>query len=237
MKYVLAGLAGLIVGALAAAAVVYLNPLTANRAAPAEAAGSWQLAYSLPEPGVLTHTHGGWLPSPLAPPGVPELWEETIRSSALTSVRLLDTRDGSPAWATRISVPSTKTNLILNGLVVGDYWLVSKPGAGSLYLSAYTNLWPAVKDTYLRVDVLRRPWRGGAAYSPTLRTAGSPALLGATGRFAGIEGEGLETFEIDGYDAAAGLASVDGRLTLKLDADPFAEPAAESGAADAAAGP
>ncbi len=222
MRHVLAGIAGLLLGAAAAAGIVYVNPITANRGAPA--AGDWQLSYSFPEPGVLVHTHGGRLPLERRPADVPELWEETIRSGAVTSMRLADGRDGGSVWATRISVPSTRTNLVFNGVVVGDYWLISKPGTGSLFMAANTNLWPALKDTYLRVDVLGRPWRGPAAYSPTLRAEGLPAVYGATGRFAGVEGRGIERFEVGAY-GADGLETLSGRLLLEFDGQgPFAEP-------------
>lgn len=218
MKHGLASLLGLLVGALAAAALVYVNPLTADRAARPDAAGRWQLAYSYPGPGVLTHTHGGQLASERRPAGAAELWEETIASSVLTSLRLDDVDDGTRAWATRISVPSTRTNLLLNGVVIGDYWLISRPGEGALFMTANTNVWPALKDTWLRVDLLGRPWRGPAAYSPTLGTAGGAAVLGATGAFAGLEGSGREHVEIGGYAGRGRLESLSGRLTLELGA-------------------
>lgn len=235
MKPVFAGILGLVLGAAAAAALVYVNPLTADGgapAAPAAPADGWQLAWEFPGDGVLTHTHGGALTSALRPADAPELWEETIRSSVLTSLRLDDARDGTAAWATRISVPSTRTNLLLNGVVVGDYWLISKPGEGALFMRAHTNVWPALKDTYVRVDVLRRPWAGPAAYSPTLRPADGPAVQGATGTFAGREGSGRERIEIGRYSAGGRLESLSGRLTLDLGAQPATAPAAAGAAAE-----
>lgn len=229
MKHVFAGILGLVLGAAAAAALVYVNPLTADGGAPDATADGWRLAWEFPGDGVLTHTHGGALTSGLRPADAPELWEETIRSSVLTSLRLDDARDGTAAWATRISVPSTRTNLLLNGVVLGDYWLISKPGEGALFMTANTNVWPALKDTYLRVDVLRRPWGGPAAYSPTLRSADRPAVRGATGAFAGRAGSGSERVEIGRYAAGGRLESLSGRLTLDLDAQPTTAPA--SGAA------
>lgn len=223
MRHALILLAGLVVGALAGAAVVYYNPLTANRSPPPVTA-DWQLDYALPEPGLLMHTHGGDLPLARRPADVPELWEETIRSSLVTTLELVDGRDGGAAWATRISVPSTKTNLVLNGVVIDDYWLISAPDAGSLFVATNTNLWPALKDTYLRVDVLGRPWQGPTAYSPTLRSADSPVVFGATGRFAEATGRGIETFEITSYDAEGGLEGLTGRLSLVFDEPkPFAD--------------
>ncbi len=217
MKYALTALAGLLLGAVAAAAVVYFNPLTTNAAGPAVAA-DWELGYSFPGTGVLTHTHAGGLPLARHPAGVPELWEETIRRTALTSLELVGRNgDAEAAWATRISVPSTATDLLFDGVVLGDHWLISVPGMGSFFLTAESNVWPALKDTYLRVSLLKQAWRGPRSYSPTLRSAGSPALRGATGRFAGIEGRGVETFEIAAYGEARGLESLEGRLLLEFD--------------------
>lgn len=225
MKYVLTGLAGLLLGAIAAAGVVYFNPLIANRSAPADLAADWRLDYSFPTPGVLSHTHGGALPSPLLPAGVQTLWEETIGAAALTTLPL-DAGGGASLWATRISVPSTKTNLIFNGVVVSDHWLVSMPGAGSLFMTAETNAWPVLKDTYLGVELLGRAWSGRAAYSPTLRVPGAAAVHGGTGRFAGAAGTFVETLEIGAYDRVAGIESMTGRLTVDFDGQaPLAGPA------------
>src|SRR5690606_40530058 len=100
------------------------------------------------------------------PDGVEELWERTVRKSALGLIRL-SSSDGSPAIASRVLVPSERTELLTAGVIVDDVWLVTLPGEGSMYVLGESNVWPIAKDTLVSVSLLRRAFRGPRDYVAT----------------------------------------------------------------------
>ena len=118
MKYVIAALAGIFVGAAAAAAVLYYNPLTDVREASAEE--SWTLAYDFPGGSTLALTHTGQLGLPHIPADVGPLWEAALANVVL-NVLVLEDENGAPAaLASRVSVPSQETDLLLQGFLVSE---------------------------------------------------------------------------------------------------------------------
>src|SRR5690606_6602300 len=101
MKYVWMMILGWVVGAVAAAALIFFNPLIAS--GDARLAGFDQmLQYALPADAVVL-THGGALPIERRPFEAEPLWESTIRSSALATL-ILRSEAGEPqAVASRIA--------------------------------------------------------------------------------------------------------------------------------------
>ena len=222
MKYLWALVGGLLVGAAAGGVLLYFNPLTGSRAAEIGAFDR-VLRYRFPAD-VSVFTHGGRAPLPLQPAGVAELWETTVRSSALGALTLSED-DGRPeAVASRIIAPSDRTELLGRGMIANDYWLVTVPGAGSLFVVAESNLWPLIKDTVLPVTLLGRPWSGTRSYVPTdgpgLR--GTALVVGATGGFEAQEGSALERYRVNEFNRSEGLAELSGELHLRL-VDPIGD--------------
>lgn len=223
MKYLFTLLAGIALGAAAAAALLYYNPLT--RAGTASLPDETVvLEYGLPRANALVITHGGMSNLPLAPHGVPELWESTIAKVGLSVVSLTGPDGEARALASRVSVPSAATDLLLGGAIVADYWLVTVPGEGSFFVHADNNLWPYLKEIVLPVQYLGRITQGQASYTPTVgpRPGNTAAVYGATGRFADTYGTARVSYRIEDFDKTEGLRSALGRL--HLDFDPLASP-------------
>src|SRR5690606_1792873 len=88
MKYLFSALFGLLLGAAAAGAILYFNPLTAERAPVTDHYdGGWR--YVLPEDALtFVRGQGTYLPDETAPLG--DLWEKSIQRSALLGLRLRD---------------------------------------------------------------------------------------------------------------------------------------------------
>jgi hypothetical protein len=223
MKYLATTILGLVTGAVAACALLYYNPLTATGTR-APTTGDWTLSYRFPTPDTLLLAHRGGRSLREIPAGVPRLWEETISRTGIGVVSLRDA-DGHPAaLATRISVPSVKTDLLLAGAIVSDYWLITVPGNGSLFVEADSNLWPFLKEAYLPVRYFGRPWQGPSGYTPTVGPvrSGSARVSGASGRYAGVRGDAVETVRVEALGATGELKALAGSLHLRL---PAAEPA------------
>jgi hypothetical protein len=173
-------------------------------------------------------SHAEQLGLPSIPDDVPLLWESGIAGTMLGVVNLGADAGAARAIASRISVPSMRTNLLLEGVLVDDYWLVTMPGQGSLFVETEGNYWPLLKDTIIPVGFLKRPWAGTAEYRPT-RGPGpgrSGELVGATGRFAGRTGGASESLVLERYSAEGGFESLRGELSIALDPLPVDEAAA-----------
>lgn len=214
MRYAIVGLLGFLIGAAAGGAAIYYNPLTQARAS-AEVADR-ALHYALPGE-VLDFTLG----EAIVPPGTPKreavLWEETIDRTALLSLVLEDARDRPVAVASRLLAVSPRTDFLLSGVRVNDYWLLTIPGEGTLFLRADTNVWPFLKET-LPVWYFGAPWKGPTEYRPTAGPSedGTAVVIGATGRFAGQTGSAVELYRLTDLDGASRSASATGELDLRL---------------------
>ena len=222
MKYLLVAALGLLIGAAAAGAAIYYNPFTMTKSAHLDVADR-ALHYSLP-----SEVLGFALGDAVMPPGTPKrdgsLWEETIDRTAMLSLVLDDAHDNPTAIASRLLAVSPRTDFVLSGVRVNDYWLLTIPGEGTLFLRAETNVWPFLKET-LPVWYLGRPWKGPSEYSPTAGPGelGAAVVLGATGRFVGLEGSAIEKYRLTDLDPAARSAAATGELDLRLSASQVAK--------------
>jgi len=217
MKYVLSLVAGLILGAAAAVAMLYFNPLTQSQSVPL---GNPELSleYGLSGADIWLSTHDNQLDIPVVPGDVSLLFEDGIRGTWLSAYRLRADSRPVPVPATRISIPSPESELLRSGFLVEDYWLISEPGAGSLFVHAESNQWPLLRDTLVSVDWLGRDYGGPRKYDPTRGPANAAAeVFGLTGTYAGARGRARERLSLESYDG--GLASLSGQLMIRMAAN------------------
>jgi hypothetical protein len=216
MKYLVVAVLGFLVGALLAGTALYYNPFTVHAGA-APAAGDRMLKYSLPDQ-VLSVAVGEDAILAGRSSGVDGLWEETIDRTAVMGLVLADESGQPAAIASRLMAPSPSTDLLLTGVVLTDYWLVTLPGKGTLFVHSDSNVWPFLKETFLPVWLFDRPWRGPAEYRPTVGpNAGSTAsVLGVTGVFEGKSGSAVERYDVTAFGPAEHSAAAIGELFLHL---------------------
>lgn len=213
MKYLLSLVFGILVGTACAAALLFFNPLTRSQGS-AAADDAWVLSYSMRPADLWVSTHDDSVDLPVVPADLPLLYEQGIKGSILMAMPLQFS--GGQAQATRISVPSANTEFLQSGFVTDDYWLVSVPGRGSLFVHAESNQWPLLRDTLVSVNWLRRDWKGAAEYLPTRGPVRAGAsVLGLSGEFAGISGHAKERIDVLSYDSSA--LQLSGELLLELD--------------------
>jgi hypothetical protein len=216
MKTLFALVVGLMLGAAAAGVLLYFNPLTED-GAPAPSSTDRVLRYSLPDQ-VLGLSLGEHALLPAPTPGDGALWEDTIDRTALLGLVLNDVTNQPAAIASRFVAGSKETNLLLRGVVLHDYWLVTLPGEGSFFVTADTNVWPFLKQTLLPVWYFDRPWRGPAEYRPTAGPGleNTAIVTGATGAYAGRAGSAVEQYRVTELDRARGSATAVGELHLHM---------------------
>ena len=223
MRYLVVAALGLLIGAAAAGAAIYYNPLITTKSSAQADVADRALHYSLPG-----EVLGFALGEQVVPPGTPQhdglLWEETIERTAMLSLVLEDAHDKPTAIASRMLAISPRTDFVLSGVRLNDYWLLTIPGEGTLFLRAEANVWPFLKET-LPVWYLGRPWKGPAEYSPTAGPGehGEAVVVGATGRFAGLEGTAIEKYRLTDLDPAARSVAATGELDLKVGASQVAK--------------
>jgi hypothetical protein len=223
MRYLIVAALGLLIGTAAGAVAIYYNPLIEAKSSAEFDAAARALHYSLP-----SEVLGFALGEQVVPPGTPKqdglLWEETIERSAMLSLVLDDVHDKPTAIASRMLAVSPRTDFVLSGVRVNDYWLLTIPGEGTLFLRADANVWPFLKQT-LPVWYLGRPWKGPTEYSPTAGPGehGEAVVVGATGRFAGLEGTAIEKYRLTDLDPAARSAAATGEIDFKLGASQVAK--------------
>ena len=233
MKYVLSLLFGLVAGAAAAMALLYFNPLTQRQGEPAARADR-SLGYSMSAADTWLATHDRQIDLPVIPVDVPLLWENGIKGTLLGAMPLRDAGGQVVAYGSRITAPSGASELLRAGVLVDDFWLLSFPGEGSIFVHAVNNEWPLLRDTLVDVDLLGRRFTGPAHYGPTVGPAAAGARVqGLSGSFAGTVGNARERVALETY--AGSFAGLAGELLLDLDArEPLVDDAAQRIAGDAA---
>jgi hypothetical protein len=215
MKYLLSLVVGLIVGVAAAVALLYFNPLTQRGGEPA-GTPDWSLDFALSPSATWLATHDERLGLPVVPPDAPLLWEGGIKGTVLAAMPLHDASGRFAAFASRIAVPSAATEFLHSGLLVDNFWLISIPGQGSMFMHAVNNEWPLLRDTLVRVDLLRREWHGPGDYAPTVGPGNDGAVVeGLSGSLAGRSGHGRERVALASYGGS--LAALSGELILDLE--------------------
>lgn len=207
---------GIIVGGAAGLALLYVNPLTLTRAVAPDAADR-TLRYQLPQHS-LVFMHGDRALLPGTAASDEQFWEETISRTALLSLSLNDAANVPAAVASRLIQASTDTDLLLRGVLVSDYWLLTIPGEGSLFLRADTNLWPFLKQAFIPTWYLGRTWKGPADYQPTVGPGPqqSALIIGGTGSFADFGGSAVEQYRLTTLDPVSRRVALDGELRLHL---------------------
>ena len=215
MKYLFVALLGLLVGAGLAVTVLYYNPFTVHTGAE-PAAGDRVLRYSLPDQ-VLAAAVGEDALLAHRSNAVDSLWEETIDRTAVLGLVLTDESGQPAAIASRLMTASPSTDLLLTGVVLSDYWLVTLPGQGTLFVRSDSNVWPFLKETLLPVWLFDRPWRGRTEYRPTVGpNAGGASVLGVAGVFEGKSGSAVERYDVTGFSSAQNSATAVGELFVHL---------------------
>jgi hypothetical protein len=220
MKLLLVWISGLVLGLLSAAAILYFNPLTDQHTVSGSAiVDSARLHYSTAGPDALAFTHGTSLPLEIHPPGVPALFEAALEKTALGTFLMTDDSGVVTAVASRISKLSSQTNLVTEGILLEDDWLLSVPGRGSYFVEAQSNVWPLLRATVVDVGLLRRAWSDRREFPLTIGPGiGETALVtGATGSYRDLVGSGIDRLALNGFRSLPELTGpIEGWLEVSL---------------------
>jgi hypothetical protein len=222
MKYVLSLLLGVLVGILVFALVVIYNPFIADRGLSPLSVTDAQvisLNYSVVPSESIVFTNDGESMHAPHPAKVLQLWEAPIRQTSAMVSLLHDARGRAAGVGVKVSSLSESSRLFNGDAIVDSVWYVFLPGNGSMFIRQTENYWPFLQEVGFSAwrsssNSWRGRWLGDLTNGPG--ALGTAAASGASGRFAGLEMEAVESLSVDAFSSDYGFISAEGRLLIAL---------------------
>jgi hypothetical protein len=222
VKYLAALTGGIVTGALVAVAFVFYNPFAVNdRLSPFAVSDRSQLHlnYSaVPDHAILITNSGDEVVEP-RPERVAELWEAPISQTTATVALIRNARQQPVGLGIKYASRSERTNILNGELLVDSVWHIFLPRQGSMLLAQTENYFDYVRRIVVPArlaggDSWKGQWRGSTTAGPgPLSTA---RVHGGSGRFRGLEAEGMETIVATAYSAEHGPVAMDGSITIEF---------------------
>jgi hypothetical protein len=222
IKYLVALIFGMAVGAVVFLGLLYFNPFTAQqRLSPITVTDNdvVKLGYSAAVQDMLIYTNDGESRADPHPAKVLQLWEAPIRKTRAIATVLTDSRGQAAGIGVKFSSDSESTNILNGQAIVDSVWHIYMPERGSLFVAQSENLWSYLREVVIpaywsSADSWRGIWRGDVTAGPgALRTAN---VTGGSGDFAGLKSEGVEALSAKAYSVEFGPVAVDGELSIEI---------------------
>jgi hypothetical protein len=164
MKYVVALVLGLIIGAAILAVGVVYNPFTVDRVLSPLSVTEAQvivLKFSrVPAESLVYTNNGDSVPSPY-PEKVLQLWEAPIRKTSAMATVMRDARNQPAGIGIKISSLSESTHLLRGEAIVDSIWYVYAPQHGSMFIQQTENYLPFVREVAFPAwKSAANSWRG-----------------------------------------------------------------------------
>lgn len=222
IKYVAGLVLGVVLGAVAAAALLYFNPMAArNPLSPLSVSNNeiLSLGYSAVPTDAIVFTNNGESRVQPHPEQIRELWEAPIRRTAVLVTVVTDSRNNPAGIGVKFSSDSENTRLINGEALVDSAWHIHLVERGSLFVEQTENYWNFLRKIVLpaywsSANHWKGVWNGNMTVGPG--ALGTAAVSGGTGEFAGLESEAVEAVHASAYSVAQGPVAMDGRLTIDV---------------------
>jgi hypothetical protein len=222
IKYVAGLLLGIVLGVLAAATLLYFNPLAArNPLSPLSVTNNniLSLGYSVVPTDSIIYTNNGESRVQPHPDKVRELWEAPIALTDVLVTVVNDSRNNPAGIGIKYSSDSEDTRLINGEALVNSAWHIHLVERGSLFVEQTENYWNFLRKIVLPAywsssNHWKGVWNGNMTVGPG--ALGTAAVTGGTGEFAGLESEAVEAVRASAYSVAQGPVAMEGRLTIDI---------------------
>lgn len=222
MKYLIALLLGLSVGAAIFVVALIYNPFnSAGALSPLSVTDSEVIALSfsgVPSEAIVFTNDGESRLKPY-PEKVQQLWEAPVRLSSLMVTTMRDARGRAAGIGIKFSSLSESTRLLQGEAMVDSAWYIYLPDRGSLFIEQTENHWQFVRDVMVpayrsSANSWKGTWIGDLTAGPgALRTA---AVTGGTGSLQGLRMEAVESLLAQAYSLKNGPVAAEGRLLIEL---------------------
>jgi hypothetical protein len=230
MKYLVALIVGILMGAVLFGLGLYYNPFTSQISVSPLAVTNERvidLLYSaVPQEGIL-YTDSGDSINELHPSRVTKLLEPTVSD---TRIQVVDLQDGGGDLAgigIKFSSESEQTRLFDAEALGNSVWHVYLPGQGTFMIDQTENYWSYIREVALPARLSSgKNWVG--AYHGIMTSGpnslGTARVTGGSGIFDGLQSEAVESLTARGYSARTGPVSMTGNLTITLPVNRAPEP-------------
>ena len=222
IKYVAGMFLGIVLGVLAAVALLYFNPLAArNPLSPLSVSNNsiLSLGYSAVPTDSIVYTNNGESRVQPHPEKVRELWEAPIRLTEVLVTVVTDSRNKPAGIGIKYSSESEDTRIINGEALVNSAWHIHLLERGSLFVEQTENYWNFLRNIVLPAywsssNHWKGVWNGNMTAGPG--ALGTATVTGGTGEFAGLESEAVEAVHASAYSVAQGPVAMEGRLTIDV---------------------
>ena len=222
MKYVVALISGLLVGAALFVVGLFLNPFIADRGVSPLSVTDAQvitLNYATVPAESIVYTNDGESLQPPYPEKVLQLWEAPIRMTSAMATVVRDARNQVAGIGVKFMSNSESTRLLRGEAIVDSVWYVYLPEHGSMFIEQTENYFPLIREVAFpawrsSANSWRGQWSGNLTAGPG--ALGTAKVSGGSGKLEGLSMEGVESMTVKAFSAETGLVSADGRLIIAL---------------------
>lgn len=225
IKYVAGLVSGILLGVIAAAALLYFNPLASrNPLSPLSVSNNeiLSIGYSAVPTDSIVYTNNGESRIKPHPDTVRELWEAPIRHTDVRVTVVTDSRNDPAGIGIKFSSDSERTRLINGEALVDSAWHIHLVERGSMFVEQTENYWNFLRKIVVpaywsTANHWKGVWNGNMTVGPG--ALGTAAVSGGTGEFAGLESEAVEAVSASAYSVSQGPVAMKGRLTIDVTGD------------------
>jgi hypothetical protein len=222
MKYVVALISGLLVGAALFVVGLFLNPFIVDRGVSPLSVTDAQvitLSYATVPAESIVYTNDGESLQPPHPEKVLQLWEPPIRMTSAMATVVRDARNQVAGIGVKFMSNSESTRLLRGEAIVDSVWYVYLPEHGSMFIEQTENYFPLIREVAFpawrsSANSWRGQWSGNLTAGPG--ALGTAKVSGGSGKLEGLSMEGVESMTVKAFSAETGLVSADGRLIIAL---------------------
>lgn len=222
MKYLIALVAGLFVGAILFVAGLMYNPWIGKPSlSPISVTNSQiiTLSYSPVPSTTIAYTNNGESRVDPYPEKVLQLWEAPVRQTTAMATVLQDARNQFAGIGIKISSLSEKTRLLNGHAIVDSVWYVYLPGRGSFFVEQSENHWSYLRDIVFpsyrgSANTWKGTWLSDMSVGPG--ALGMAKVTGGSGEFENFEMHAVESLSVKAWSAEEGPISAQGQLTIEL---------------------
>ncbi len=233
MKYLVALIAGLLVGATLFALGVIYNPFLSKQGLSPLAvtdAPTITLAFSAVATESIAYSNDGESNVAPHPDKVLQLWEQAVRQTSAMATVLRDGRNQTAGIGIKISSAADETRLLSGRALQNSIWYVYLPGRGALFIEETENYWEYLRDIVVpgyrsSGNTWAGSWLGNTTAGPG--ALGTAKVTGGSGEFAGAEMLGVESLSVRAWKVDKGAVAAEGQLIIELATDTLADASTE----------
>ena len=222
IKYLLTLAAGIFLGVVLVAVVVFYNPMVnSNNLSPLAVTNNEivHLSYSVAAQDALLYTNDGESQIAPVPTKVLQLWEPTVLRTTATVNVLADSRGQPAGIGIKFSSHSKESSALKGKALTNSVWHIYLPQRGSLFIEQSENYWNYIHEIVVPAyrssgNNWRGVWLSNITDGPG--ALGTAMVAGGTGQFAGLDTVAVEAMSAKAYSVELGPVAMTGELSIEL---------------------